>query len=1338
MDGKQPAPERLIRDRRSTKGLSLSDVAQAIGVSKSMVSKVESGQRHLSPPQSAKLAELLELPQELVEVSMGRLPADVEALLPTQAALVTRLVRQAMPGDYPERLHEGLSDGMEEALRTSALVPGRAPATPLQEEIRTGKNTTAYRTHSYHTKVPPEAITPLIEHHCRPGGVVMDPFSGSGMTGLAALRTGRSGVLSDLSPAAVHISRNYTTPCDPSAFREAVARVERAVGSLMSFLYEVPTTSGERETVEHTVWTDEFRCPHCSAVWTFWEASQRKVGRAAERKVACPRCRKKCRKQGLTWLREVPVVSSTSRSGVQKHDVHPIRETELALLHQAERLPITFWTPTVKFGREREMWRGGHGAMGIESVADFFTPRNLLALAALRHEILLESDPRLREALLFAFTGAVNRASRRYQWNAKRPTNVMSGTLYVSSIRYEWNVWSLFKRKASAVARYYDAFPTGEGRVETVLSSATDLAHVPDNSIDFVFMDPPFGSNIFYADSSLLWEAWLGLLTETEHEIVVNNHVGVGQGGKSVEDYGALLESSFAEVRRALKPGSAAVLAFSNTNDAVWQSIQGALTRAGFEVHETAVLDKVHHSIKGIQGALGHEQVTRLDLLVTLRQRTGAPTAMTPIPKREVRKEVGKLVAAYLGRVGEAGADTDAIYTDVVRRLLEQGRAVRGVPMSLVDEVCRSVAVRGEDGRWRLPALSDDRRPYVPVDSPYGCLADTYIARARSFEPMADGCTPKEIVAPLTGAVAGTRNTAFYNAHSYHTKVPPEAITPFIEHHTRPGDVVLDPFCGSGMTGLAAAITGRRAILNDLSVISSHLAYNHTRPCDPRRLKREFAALYAELRPKFANLYRTTSPDGRTGYVHYTIWSKVYRCPTCAERFSMWDVVDTKTGRIGSTMPCPACGAVIKRQGLRPEANEPVMVNYEVEGSGRRRRKEHAATSADLEHIATFRSEDVDGWYPRVEVGASREMYQRSALHLQKVQHVADFYTPRNLLALSLLWERIQAVEDERIKHVLAFAFTNTAWHGTRMRRFNARGGQRPLTGTLYIPQLSSEVNVLEVMKNKVSQLATFYRAFQPAEDVPLPLLSVGSATALVGVPDGSVDYVFTDPPFGSNIFYADCNLIWESWLGGITDDRDEAVVNRSRSGKHGGKSIADYRGLMTEALAEMHRVLKPGGWATLVFHNTDAEVWKALQDAAARAGFVVEDAAALDRKEQSHKGYKGKSGKEDVAHFDVVLSMRKVAPGIARERVVAVDDELLLSQLLTLLADDDRIGVSLQWAHSCLIRSLLASDHDLSDVSYARVREIWTRSVRVRDREDRKPTDGPGTTAEERQANLF
>jgi hypothetical protein len=359
-----------------------------------------------------------------------------------------------------------------------------------------------------------------------------------------------------------------------------------------------------------------------------------------------------------------------------------------------------------------------------------------------------------------------------------------------------------------------------------------------------------------------------------------------------------------------------------------------------------------------------------------------------------------------------------------------------------------------------------------------------------------------------------------------------------------------------------------------------------------------------------------------------------------------------------------------------------------------------------------FRRDKLNAWYPTTPLKNDREMFIRCALQLQSISTVADLYTPRNLGALALLWQEIIQVPDDRIRRALAFAFTNTAWHGTRMRRFNARGGQRPLTGTLYIPQLSSEANVLEVMRNKIGQLQRYYRAYRP-HGVALPALLLNSATNLAEVPDGSIDYVFTDPPFGSNIFYADCNLIWESWLGRLTDTAKEAVINRSLSLEKGGKSLASYSDLIAGSMREIARVLKPGGWATVVFHNTDAEVWKAIRNAAHNAGFEFHDAASLDRRQQSHKGYKGRSGAEDVAHFDIVLNLRKTKKKAIRKIRPEAKAHIDPSSLIASMALDPEIAErGLQGVHAEVMRRL-ASQVGAAFVDYSAIRGIWEKQAK-------------------------
>ena len=1272
-----------IRSRREALGLSQTDLANKLGVTKSLLSHIESGKRQPTDLQILTLSEVLGMPPDLLVLGTGRLPEDVQNAFEATAAEAVAAVRKRTESRavaYP---------------KVPSVVPlpktTRPPQRnrPLPERIDVRKTSSSYRAHSYHTKMPPEAIRPFVASFTRPGELVFDPFCGSGMTGLAALVEGRHAMLSDVSPAAVHIARNYTTPCDPDAFLVALAAVEKAMKPTIAWLYRPVGTDC---VVEYTTWSDVYRCASCCGRMLYWDVVQRDGGTHGNR-LACPHCGSENRKTDLEWIGEELVKSHTS-CGSNRIDTHTPTREELALVEEADKIPIPYWTPNVEFGAEREMWRAAHRALGITDVKGFFTRRNLYALAALRHAIISVAEGRVREALLFAFTAAVNRASRRYQWNAKRPTNVMTGTLYISSLRYEWNVWSLFRRKAADVLRHYQSFPRVDVSAEVFQRSAAELDCLPDRSVDMVFMDPPFGSNIFYADSSLLWEAWLDDLTDPAAEIVVNKHRAPATGGKTVEHYGDLMRRSFGHAARVLKPGGRAVLAFSNSNSQVWEAIQKALGDAGFETSSVHLLHKGQPSIKGIKGVTGKENVTTLDLVLCLKKRKAEVQMAVPFPPpATLIDQVIRDTLADPAAIG--GRRTDEVYSAVIRTIVENNYSVSGITMPGIAMRCKDLGAAENDGRWTLPRPGGESSP---ADFVSGYLAEP------EFRLQSTGSVPPN--KPLDRQrVGGGRNSAFYLAHSYHTKVPPEAIEPFIKHYTEPGDVVLDPFCGSGMTGVAAALCGRGAILNDLSPAAVHLTWNHTRPCEPQVLADGFAAVEARVAKRIDALYRTTHTDGTPGCIHWTLWSTRHRCPVCTHEFLLWEVMDRKSGRLGSSIDCPGCAKELRRSSLKSLGSEPAWIAYATQNG---KRFEKAPDAEDRQHALSFRRDEIDAWYPTTPLAADREMYIRCALQLKDIRTIADFYSARNLEALALLWQEIMAVSNDRIRRALAFAYTNTAWHGTRMRRFNARGGQRPLTGTLYIPQLSSEANVLEIMRNKIKQLQRYYRSYRPL-GAELPAVMLGSATNLDGIPEGSIDYVFTDPPFGSNIFYADCNLIWESWLGRLTDPAREAVVNRSLSPDKGGKSLATYADLIGRAMREVSRVLKPGGWATVVFHNTDGEIWQAIRDAADSAGFAFHEATSLDRRQHSHKGYKGRSESEDVAHFDVAFNLRKPERSAKLPQSTLTGSIDLAALVETLARDPEIARRGLQGIHAEVMRRL-ASDTNAVFVDYADVRSLWDR----------------------------
>ncbi len=169
------------------------------------------------------------------------------------------------------------------------------------------------------------------------------------------------------------------------------------------------------------------------------------------------------------------------------------------------------------------------------------------------------------------------------------------------------------------------------------------------------------------------------------------------------------------------------------------------------------------------------------------------------------------------------------------------------------------------------------------------------------------------------------------------------------------------------------------------------------------------------------------------------------------------------------------------------------------------------------------------------------------------------------------------------------------------------------LSGTLYIGALIREIDVISFIERKIKKMAAL-----PIPQEHSAIISTASSAVPSPLPDETIDYVFVDPPFGSNIIYSDLSILWEGWLGLSTNTKQEAVVHRRK--KKDAKALPDYQRLITNAFHDIYRVMKPGRWLTVEFSNTQATVWNAIQVAIQEAGFVVANVAALDKQQGSFK----------------------------------------------------------------------------------------------------------------------
>ena len=195
-----------------------------------------------------------------------------------------------------------------------------------------------------------------------------------------------------------------------------------------------------------------------------------------------------------------------------------------------------------------------------------------------------------------------------------RKGGILNGTLFIPSLTIEQNPYRLLKAKINDFTAI--AYQT-RGNAVVGVSSATALSNIKDNSIDYMFIDPPFGANIMYSELSSIWESYIGVFTNNKEEAIINSYQN-----KTLFDYQELMNHSLKEFYRILKPGKWLTMEFSNTSAAVWNSIQNALQGVGFVVVNVAALDKKQGSFKAVTSPTAVKQ----DLIITCYKPTDSIT----------------------------------------------------------------------------------------------------------------------------------------------------------------------------------------------------------------------------------------------------------------------------------------------------------------------------------------------------------------------------------------------------------------------------------------------------------------------------------------------------------------------------------------------------------------------------------------------------------------------------------------------------------------------------------------------------------------------------------------
>lgn len=434
-------------------------------------------------------------------------------------------------------------------------------------------------------------------------------------------------VLNDLSPAATFIAANYNTPVAAAQFdkqiKEVIEKMEDEIGWMFSTLHNPSRAQIERAIklltskpskaslansrlpfgkIIYSVWSDVFICPECGGEVVFWDAAVVKdQGKILDR-FNCPHCRTELTKRGMTraldsWMdpllqtpvrqaKQVPV-SVTYEFGSRRFEktADAFDRTFTVALRAA---PVESVFPSERMPEGGEARRNDDA--GITHVHHFFTDRNLRSMAWL----LLNAK---ESTILWALTGISQRASKQHQIAITRVGGEKAGeggataghrrgTLYIPSNQVEFSPIELLGERASVITKSLQQIEHfGRDTFISTGSASADL--LPPNSVDYIFVDPPFGGNIMYSELNFMWEAFLCVFTNTEEEAIQNR-----TQHKGLLEYQQIMTECFRQFYRALKPGRWLTVEFHNSKNSVWNAIQEALEEVGFVVATVNTLNK--------------------------------------------------------------------------------------------------------------------------------------------------------------------------------------------------------------------------------------------------------------------------------------------------------------------------------------------------------------------------------------------------------------------------------------------------------------------------------------------------------------------------------------------------------------------------------------------------------------------------------------------------------------------------------------------------------------------------------------------------------------------------
>lgn len=394
---------------------------------------------------------------------------------------------------------------------------------------------------------------------------------------------------------------------------------------------------------------------------------------------------------------------------------------------------------------------------------------------------------------------------------------------------------------------------------------------------------------------------------------------------------------------------------------------------------------------------------------------------------------------------------------------------------------------------------------------------------------------------------------AHYLMHKYWGRKPYNVISTYITNFTDPGDTVLDPFMGSAMVPIESVKNGRFGIGVDINPMSKFIGNNTVSKVNLVDYETIAYNILTKLKKTYPDIYDTRCPDCQNiGIIENAIWEN-------------GELVRIKS-------ECSIHGKYVKDADADDKDKYSKITNL----------KKNLLKENKIN-------------YPKDEIF---KYVQRSG-----VTTLDDIFNNRALLLISKLKDFIDEVEDAEIRSLLNMTFTSMLPNVSKMLPGDKERGTYKsgwVISKFWVPKIHTERNVINCFELRIKAIIRGKEELQFVNNDLLTLKTQDSAN-LDFIESESIDYIFTDPPYGESIAYLALSQMWNAWLKNDVNYDDEIIIDTYRD-----KDYEDYYLRMKKVFNELNRVLKNRSYLSFTFNNRDLNVWKAVMDAVKESGFKL------------------------------------------------------------------------------------------------------------------------------------